>query len=52
MSVKVYAGTSAAGSPVQTLTPALAAGAFSATPASLADGTPWRARATRPATRG
>ena len=39
VNVKVYAGTTASGSPVQTLTPALAAGAFSATPASLPDGT-------------
>jgi PKD repeat protein len=39
VSVKLYAGTSASGSPVQTLTTALAAGAFSATPASLPDGT-------------
>ena len=39
VNVKVYAGTSASGSPVQTLTPALAAGAFAATSASLPDGT-------------
>ncbi|MET0685559.1 MAG: Ig-like domain-containing protein, partial [Solirubrobacteraceae bacterium] len=38
VSVKVYAGTTASGSPVQTLTPALASGAFSATPANLPDG--------------
>ncbi len=39
VTVRIYSGDTATGSPIQTLTPALAAGAFSTTPASLADGT-------------
>lgn len=39
VSVRIYGGATATGSPIQTLTPTLSSGAFSSTPASLADGT-------------
>jgi hypothetical protein len=39
VTVRIYSGGTATGSPIQTLTPALAAGAFTTTPTTLADGT-------------
>ena len=39
VTVRIYSGSSASGSPIQTLTPALASGAFATAAASLADGT-------------
>jgi len=46
VTVKIYSGSSASGSPLQTLTPVLTTGAFAAVAASLADGT-YTAQATQ-----
>ncbi len=51
VSVKLYAGSTATGTPVQSLTSAVSAGAWSATAAALADGT-YTAQATQSDTSG